>query len=479
MRRQRIGWLLASMLALCLLAVPMISSADVQDSRVVEGDLVLTSEGGPSSAPPVLLVQATSWLGDPYRYIVTLSNLSQWPIDYLSVLDRYFPADPDQEELYYEWFPERLEPGISASVVISYTEGPLPDACHQLEMNWSGGWSAFLIDCSAPPATTLWQIPLTETMAVFLPEPEPARVPTGPSKLGIHVTRNSSPAIMQFVAEAQPAVVAAVGDLGWLSEVKQVSPRTVTVGRLEEGDQAIIGDPVQRAQAFVQAHAAEYLANPGVDYWLGWNEPGITNSWEMAWYAAFEAERARAMADLGLKVAIGNFSTGTPEADLFAAFLPAIEATRALSGVLALHEYSAPTLLAGVGAGIPGLAAESDRGALTLRYRYWYEHFLLPLGLDIPLIITEAGIDGGVLRRDDVTIGGWRDLTGDLPDDLPRLDLAGYLDQLSWYDDQLRSDPYVIGFAVFNCGDPDGRWASFDLTDELDSLAVLVRNKSF
>jgi len=52
-----------------------------------------------------------------------------------------------------------------------------------------------------------------------------------------------------------------------------------------------------------------------------------------------------------------------------------------------------------------------------------------------------------------------------------------YIAQLSWYDDQLRRDPYVLGFAVFNVGTLDGRWRSFDVTDILPQLGGLVSSK--
>jgi hypothetical protein len=233
------------------------------------------------------------------------------------------------------------------------------------------------------------------------------------------------------------------------------------------------GDPITRAQEFVVGHAARYLANPGVDYWLGWNEPGIDSTWQMDWYASFEAERARLMTALGLKVAVGNFSTGTPEANEFAAFLPAIEAAKSYGGVLALHEYSAPTMMDGVGLAIPGQEAEADSGALTLRYRYWYEHYMAPAKLVIPLVVAEAGIDGGVLSAQSVAVGGWRDIEATSEEQ----GLGSYLTQLSWYDDELRRDPYVIGFAVFNAGDASGRWASFDVTNELGALAEQMLEK--
>lgn len=463
-----------------LFMVPRSAQARVDDPVIAESEVVITAALPPTGRPEALLVQATAWVGDVYYYVLTLTNASPWPLDHLAVLDRYFPEDPFGQELATAWPLGRLEAGESASWAVLVPEGPIENGCHQLEMQWSDGWSAILMDCSPAPSTTLWQIVLNEAMAVY-PEQPPLTLaaPIGGSKLGIHVTRNNSPRIMAFVEAVQPAVVVAVGDLGWLADVKRVSPSTVTLGRLPEDSQEMLGDPREAARAFVNAHAGVYLANPGVDYWMGWNEPGIAQPWQMAWYAAFEAERTEAMAELGLKVAVGNFSTGTPEADRFWEFLPAVRAAKAHGGILALHEYSAPSMRDGVEAGIPGIEDGEGRGALTLRYRYWYDHYLQANDLVLPLAITEAGIDGGVLRSQGLTLGGWRDFTSfaKLPEEMLPQTLENYLEQLSWYDDELRRDPYVLGFAIFNVGDRDGRWASFDLTDELPKLADLANSK--
>jgi hypothetical protein len=184
------------------------------------------------------------------------------------------------------------------------------------------------------------------------------------------------------------------------------------------------------------------------------------------------------MSELGLKVAVGNFSVGVPEAEEFEAFLPAIETAKQHGGILSLHEYSAPSLRDGVNSAIPGIDAIDGAGALTLRYRYWYDYFLRPLDLVIPLAITEAGIDGGVLQGESHEQSGWRAFidNGGLDQISPEA-AAGYLEQLSWYDDELRRDPYVIGFAIFNAGSPSGRWASFDITELLPQLAGLVNSK--
>jgi len=74
--------------------------------------------------------------------------------------------------------------------------------------------------------------------------PTPALQKPGRSKLGLHVIRNNSPEIMEFVRRTKPRVVKAVGDVGWLSEVKEVSPQTITIGRLKAESQTVTGDPV-------------------------------------------------------------------------------------------------------------------------------------------------------------------------------------------------------------------------------------------
>ncbi|MFQ6058098.1 MAG: hypothetical protein ACE5MB_04350 [Anaerolineae bacterium] len=300
----------------------------------------------------------------------------------------------------------------------------------------------------------------------------PALSEPGRSKLGLHVIRNNSPDILEFVRVVKPAVIKGVDDLKWFSEAKAESPWTVTVGRLTLESQTMEGDPVLAAQAFVATHLQEYLNNPGVDYWEGWNEPDPGE--RMVWYAQFEAERARQMAAHGLRVAVGGFSAGVPEWEEFAAFLPAIEAAQRYGGILHLHEYSAPTMNYLVGVALPGRPTYPDRGALTLRYRWWYEEFLKPRGLVIPLVISEAGIDG-LVNPAGPKGRGWQDFTRywaehGLGDD----GTEAYIRQLAWYDAQLQQDDYVIGFAVFTAGSPGGKWDSYEITHILTTIARYV-----
>ncbi len=313
--------------------------------------------------------------------------------------------------------------------------------------------------------------------------PSPTPTPTMPwpphlsqpsrSKLGLHVQWNNSPEIMEFVRRMLPVVVKALDDLGFVEEVKQVSPQTVVVARLTH-PQPMEGDPEAMARAFVAENLSTYLQHPAVDYWEGYNEPDIKG--RMDWYARFEAERVRAMAEHGLKAAIGAFSAGVPEWDEFEAFLPAVRVAKEYGGILTLHEYDAPVFDRTMGAGLPGHPNHPDRGALALRYRWWYEEFLIPRDLVIPLVISEAGVDGLIGNRPGpAQARGWRDFA----DYWAEIGLGGnplevYLSQLDWYDRELQKDDYVIGWAVFTVGAMNPDWESYDLTEYLRHIAAEI-----
>ena len=328
-------------------------------------------------------------------------------------------------------------------------------------------------DTPAPKKSTKRPKP---TSTPTLPWPEPLDQP-GRSKLGIHVQWNNSPEIMEFVRRMRPPVVKAIGDFGFLAELKEASPTTVVVGRIEgQGEWRRLdprGDPVARAQAYVNAQLADYLANPLVDYWEGPNEPDIRG--HMPWYAAFEAERVRVMAGHGLSSAVGGFSAGVPEWEEFGDFMPAIAAARQHGGILTLHEYDAPTLDRSIGAGLPGHPNYPDRGSLALRYRWWYEDFIKPQGLVVPLVVSEAGIDGLISNRPGPEGGGWRDFASHWEaSGLGNDPTAAYVRQLAWYDHELQRDDYVIGCTVFTAGAMSDDWASYDITAILRHIATDV-----
>jgi hypothetical protein len=321
------------------------------------------------------------------------------------------------------------------------------------------------------PSPTLTLTP-SPTPTPTLPWP-PALERPGNSKLGLHVQWNNSPEIMEFIRRTQPPVVKAVGDFGFLAEVREASPSTVIVARIEY-EPRLEGDPAEAARAYVARHLDIYRLHSAVDYWEGINEPQMGD--RMEWLAAFEAERARVMAGHGFRVAVGAFSTGTPEWDEFERFLPAIEAAKRYGGALSLHEYDAPLMQRSAGAGLPGHPNHPDRGALMLRYRWWYEDFLKPRGLQVPLIISEAGVDGLVGNRPGPKpAGGWLDFAEYwMSRGWAENAIDAYMEQLDWYDEQVRQDDYVIGFAVFTAGAMGQRWQSYDVTHILRHIATYI-----
>lgn len=277
----------------------------------------------------------------------------------------------------------------------------------------------------------------------------------GPSKLGIHVVRNNNPLIMDFVRRAQPAVMKGVGDFGFLAEVRAESPRSIIVGRIDDiFIQNYIGTPEEAAREYVNKHIATYQANPAIDYWEGWNEPdpGPTR---MNWYARFEQERIVAMAEHGLKSAIGGFPPGVPEMDEFMQFLPAIDTGIQYGAILTLHEgdISEGNLLFLYGAPMLGFPAYPDRGLMSFRYRWFYREILEPGNMVIPLVVSE------------LEFAGW--------DSTSKERLIG---ELAWYDTEARKDGYFIGFNIFTAG-AIGQWDEFDLNGMLPDLAAYVESQ--
>lgn len=299
----------------------------------------------------------------------------------------------------------------------------------------------------------------------------------GPSKLGLHVVRNNDPNIMKFVREAQPAVMKAVDDFGFLEEVKAASPRTITIGRINENSGPHYeNNPEEEARRFVDKQLEKYRLNPWVDYWEGYNEPD-PNMDRIVWYSRFEQERVKLMAEHGFRAAIGGFATGVPELEEFERFTAAIFVAKQHQGILSLHEYGAPDMTFLYGSPLPGQDPHPDRGALAFRYRWFYEELLIPFDLVIPLVITEAGIDGIIGNRPGPDGWGWRSFSSYwVEQGLGRSGKEAFINQLAWYDAGVRQDGYVIGFTVFTAGG-FGHWENYDINPILPDLTNYVRSQ--
>lgn len=210
--------------------------------------------------------------------------------------------------------------------------------------------------------------------------------------------------------------------------------------------------------------AATYAAIRGIVpasqlYIEGLNEIGLWNDADA--YDAFTTGFAEECASVGIRPAAYCFPTGNPPGygnppDLksyWAHYVAGLRATKAAGGALALHEYAWPTM-------------QTDQTWLCLRYRRVLP--ILPEDVqDIPILITECGIDYGAagIGRRHAEEAGWRHTD---PPTTPEM----YADQLRWYASELAKDRQVIGATVFTAGNAD-KWTSFDVTGLEPVIACL------
>jgi len=290
------------------------------------------------------------------------------------------------------------------------------------------------------------------------------------TKLGPHVLRVTSD--LSGYIQAGIAVAKFVGDWALAQEVPDgvlVIGRMVVENYDAQSQKAAGQAPLEAAQQFVQDQLPTYQANLHIEYWEGHNEPVWTDAEGMGWYGQFEVERMRLMADLGLKCVLGNFATGTPDLALWPAFLPALQVAREYQALLGLHEYSWPWIWWMTGQyQLDPNNDEGDEGWTTLRYRKIYRQHLIPNELgDVPLVITECGVDPGVSPKPPGLDGGaWRllgDLWAEQNNEPDKEDY--YFRQLVWYDEELQKDDYVVGATVFTWGNFGPPWLYFDVAE--------------
>jgi GH25 family lysozyme M1 (1,4-beta-N-acetylmuramidase) len=262
-----------------------------------------------------------------------------------------------------------------------------------------------------------------------------------------------------MVARWKPAVAVILDHQNAWHWVKKKTPRTKLLGRLYQPSEPDFNRPDLNPRAAARQHCRTLLPvarqMAGVyDYWLGVNEPVLASYEAMQRFAAFEVERVNVLARLGFKAAIGSFSVGNPgDMSYLRAFLPAMEAARAHNGILSLHQYGWPTM-------------ETAAPWLSLRHRKVYEgepsHGWpgLPEHLRLPLVITETGLDGGIQTA------GWKQGWNG------HIEPHEYREQLRRYDRELRKDKYILGAAIFCCGNVSADWSSFEIwPDVARSLA--------
>lgn len=331
----------------------------------------------------------------------------------------------------------------------------------------------------ATPTTAATATASNTPLPTDTPTPAPTPTPTAtafppgpPTKLGLFITRNDG-RIKDLLRTGNVTLVKTLEyDPNFVAEMKSISPNTLIVGRMDVPQVNLVEmtDPRAAAQAFADlllpiATEPRRLAN--IDAWEAFNEPIAGNPDEMARLGEFEAYRTEIFANAGVRSCVGNFSAGMPPLEWWPQFRPAIEAAIKHKGYLGLHEYSAPTMQFGTPQDPLGWAVNpAEEGWITLRYRKVYRGYLQPNKLEIPILLTEVGIDGLLQNRPGPEGKGWT-YFGDywaglgMGSDTP----GNYIEQLAWYDAHLMADDYILGSAIFAAAASPG-WESYEVLGE-------------
>jgi hypothetical protein len=280
-------------------------------------------------------------------------------------------------------------------------------------------------------------------------------------KLGAQ-TQATPGSLESFVRDTQPAVWKLFGtalDLGVAQTIKRVSPRTFVIGRvaarLDEG----FDRPREQALAFAAAALQEYERFRGLlDAVEGINEPIVKdadtakrlNEWQVVYSQQMNAH--------AWPVVAYNFNTGGPEVfnangeiDPAGGMWQYLHDGLRASQYLGLHEYGAPTI-------------RQKGDYLTLRYRAVW--FVLPPNCRIPILMTECGLDFGLIGK---SPSGFMANGVSVPD---------YMQQLAGYNVELERDPYVAGACVFLFGSGAAQWDTFDVAgdDARPAFASLLKS---
>ena len=273
--------------------------------------------------------------------------------------------------------------------------------------------------------------------------------------VGLHLLNGTSSeevlALVQRMVDAGTPIGTVKGLNGaeqLLTQIKQISPQTVTVFRsllTSEGMRDCPAEPGQYGDD-PEGTARSWMRSVGgywdmveADYYEVVNECPV----DLEWLSRFSIEAMKIAAEQGRCLLLFSFPGGNPTVSDFLKVLPAYEyavqnpCAEGRTHGIALHAYSTQD---GV------LVSESDKW-VALRHRIFEEELRqrLPEAVDLPVYITELGQGGGMA--------------------IPSCE--GLIRDALQYAYQLEEDPYVKGFHLWSVGTGTG-WV--DITPCLPAL---------
>jgi hypothetical protein len=272
-------------------------------------------------------------------------------------------------------------------------------------------------------------------------------------KLGLHLN-NYSPEALAKARKLQPSVLKVLNTSeAGLTQLRQDHPNAIIICR------RYVGNQNWDEEAMYQMIATESQTTKSlIDYWELYNEP----LGDAAQLGKFNADVAKRLHDMGLKVCALSLAVGTPEGsdDDIKKELDALWVGVEAADAWSYHAYGAPQVL-------------TSAEWYALRYRRYYR--LDPRYLTKPLFLTEGGIDFGVIPGSGGDLSYLPNLGGYRAHNISGQD---YATQLVAFNAELMKDSSVKGCTVYEIGNATD-WNSFDVTDDcLDYLNLLLTGAS-
>jgi hypothetical protein len=278
--------------------------------------------------------------------------------------------------------------------------------------------------------------------------------PPSQSKISVHLLVNYSPGASQII-QARPRIIKILGtDSGMMQaarDFKASTPDGKVVCRIYTSQRWYrTNDPAASGSNFWQTVLAPALVNLSaqdralIDYVEGPNEGDSTPTWgssaDADWYNTFWLHLGPQIANagfrpLGFSIAVGNPPGSAGEIqDKLNRIAPALRLCQQLGGGWSYHAYS-----------LPYSTNLTDEIWYSVRYRQYYSYFASahPDLVNLPLVLTEGGIDGA---------GPWS----------TRGDTNRYQNWLTWFDSEIRKDNYCLGVTLFQIGETGG-WNGFNV----------------
>ncbi len=302
-------------------------------------------------------------------------------------------------------------------------------------------------------------------VAVILGTNPAARAQQTESRLGLHMIINYTGGASQVV-NAHPRIHKILDTGGAMMasarDFKRDNPNGTLVLRIyTPKSYGFSDDPDWAAHNFWTTVLAPPINNLSpadralIDYVEGPNECDSTPCWssvaDAQWFNSFWLSLAPLIANAGFRPCAFSIPVGNPPgppSEVLAkidAIVPALRLCKQYGGGWSYHSYT-----------IPYSKNVNTEIWYSLRYRQYYSYFrsTYPDLADLPLLLTEGGVDG----QHDPGGPGWK--VGDA---------AKYIDWLTWFDARMAEDPYVVGCTLFQSGDLN--WFSFDVEEICPWLA--------